>query len=159
VDDEFSRRGVLGAAVGLGVAVAAGIVGYAVAANSPAAHPAVDDDSGYGPGTGATAPGTGAGTSAGGTPLAAVADIPDGGGIILSAQRIVLTRSGSTVHGFSAICTHQGCPVNAVTGGKILCPCHGSQFDAFTGAVVGGPAPRPLPAVPVSVVNGEVMGG
>lgn len=158
MDEDVSRRRALGVAVGLGVVVAAGVAGYAVAANSPAAdRETTDDDSGYGPAPAPTASGTGTAAS-GGTRLAALDAIPDGGGIILSAQQIVLTRSGSTVHGFSAICTHQGCPVNAVTGGKILCPCHGSQFDATTGAVVGGPAPRPLPAVPVSVVNGEVMG-
>jgi Rieske Fe-S protein len=55
------------------------------------------------------------------------------------------------------VCTHQGCKVDKVSGGRIDCPCHGSQFDASTGKVVGGPAPTPLPAVQVTVRDGEVF--
>ena len=55
---------------------------------------------------------------------------------------------------YSAICTHLGCAVFARLNdsGQIACPCHASQFDpANKAAVVGGPAPRPLPAVPLDV--------
>ena len=72
---------------------------------------------------------------------------------------MVTRGTGNTVHGFSAVCTHQGCLVSAVTDGQITCPCHGSAFDATTGAVVRGPAQTPLPAVPVKVVNGSVVTG
>jgi Rieske Fe-S protein len=71
---------------------------------------------------------------------------------------VVVTKSGSQVHAFSSTCTHQGCQVNKVSGGRIDCPCHGSVFDASTGAVVAGPAPSPLPPVAVTVRNGEVFG-
>ena len=37
----------------------------------------------------------------------------------------------------------------------LFCSCHGSQFDPKTGAEVqAGPAPRPLPALPVKVEDG-----
>lgn len=49
-----------------------------------------------------------------------------------------------TFRGFSAICTHEGCTVNKVTGGVIRCPCHGSQYAIADGSVVHGPAPRAL---------------
>lgn len=55
---------------------------------------------------------------------------------------------------FSAICTHLGCVVNARldAGGNIICPCHASQFDPLNNAaVVGGPAARRLPALPISI--------
>jgi len=72
---------------------------------------------------------------------------------------VVLTRStDGALHGFSAICTHQGCTVGSVHDGQIICPCHGSRFNAFTGAVINGPATRPLPPVPVTVQHGEVYG-
>ena len=58
---------------------------------------------------------------------------------------------------YSAICTHQGCTV-AYKNGNLACPCHGSVFDPANGAsVVAGPAPRPLPEIPVKVQGGEVI--
>src|ERR1700691_2789560 len=55
---------------------------------------------------------------------------------------------------YSKICTHVGCPVALYeqTTHHILCPCHQSTFDATTGAtVIFGPAPRPLPQLPMTV--------
>lgn len=90
--------------------------------------------------------------------LAAVGDIPSGGGLVLEDAKVVLTRADDgTVHAFSSICTHQGCPVGTVAEGRINCPCHGSQFAADTGEVVQGPASRPLPPVAVAVRDGEVF--
>jgi ubiquinol-cytochrome c reductase iron-sulfur subunit len=55
---------------------------------------------------------------------------------------------------YSKICTHVGCPVALYeqTTHHILCPCHQSTFDAPRGAqVLFGPAPRPLPQLPLAV--------
>jgi len=55
---------------------------------------------------------------------------------------------------YSKICTHVGCPVALYeqTTHHILCPCHQSTFDATAGAeVLFGPAPRPLPQLPMGV--------
>jgi ubiquinol-cytochrome c reductase iron-sulfur subunit len=55
---------------------------------------------------------------------------------------------------YSRICTHVGCPVGLYeqTTHHLLCPCHQSTFDAATGAtVIFGPAPRPLPQLPLTV--------
>jgi ubiquinol-cytochrome c reductase iron-sulfur subunit len=55
---------------------------------------------------------------------------------------------------YSKICTHVGCPVALYeqTTHHILCPCHQSTFDASLGAeVIFGPAPRPLPQLPMTV--------
>ena len=76
---------------------------------------------------------------------------------MLSSAKIVLSRGQSEeVHGFSAICTHQGCTVGSVQNGQIVCPCHGSRFSAQTGAVINGPAGMPLAPVPVVIKNGGV---
>jgi Rieske Fe-S protein len=46
-----------------------------------------------------------------------------------------------------------------VTDGQIICPCHGSVFDAETGEVLGGPAPSPLEPVEVVVEGQDVVVG
>ena len=69
---------------------------------------------------------------------------------------VVARPTDTTAAAFSAICTHMGCTVN-VDGAVLNCPCHGSQYNALTGAVTRGPAPRSLEAIPVRVVDGEVM--
>ena len=58
---------------------------------------------------------------------------------------------------FSAICTHQGCTVTDwLTAKRVLqCPCHQSEYDPMNNAaVVAGPAPRPLPALPLEILGG-----
>jgi Rieske Fe-S protein len=58
---------------------------------------------------------------------------------------------------YSAVCTHQQCWVTDwLKSTQVLqCPCHQSQYDVRKGAkVVGGPAPRPLPALPLKLTDG-----
>jgi quinol---cytochrome c reductase iron-sulfur subunit len=53
---------------------------------------------------------------------------------------------------YSKICTHAGCPVGLFVQQlhQLQCPCHQSAFDVLDGAqVVFGPAPRPLPQLPI----------
>jgi Rieske Fe-S protein len=47
----------------------------------------------------------------------------------------------------------------APAGKEFKCPCHGSVYNAATGAVITGPAPAPLAAVPVKVEAGTVVAG
>lgn len=73
-------------------------------------------------------------------------------------------RAADDLVAYSAICTHNGCEVDAPLGESqtIYCSCHRSTFDPReSGAVIGGPAPRRLPALPLRVVDGRlaVAGG
>jgi len=96
----------------------------------------------------------------GGGGVVALADVPAGGGVVLQAEQVVVTRDAQgDVHAFSAVCTHQRCLVSGVADGAISCPCHGSVFDAATGEVVRGPATAPLPAVPAAVAGDDVVVG
>jgi ubiquinol-cytochrome c reductase iron-sulfur subunit len=57
---------------------------------------------------------------------------------------------------FSKVCTHAGCPVGLFQHQslQLLCPCHQSLFDVGQGRPadpVFGPAPRPLPQLPLYV--------
>jgi rieske iron-sulfur protein len=69
------------------------------------------------------------------------------------------SRAAGGVVAYNAICTHTGCEVvEWVAAAQVLqCPCHFSQFDPRDGArVVDGPAPRPLPALPLTLVDGKL---
>jgi Rieske Fe-S protein len=141
----LSRRGVVRGSV---VTTIGGVVGYLAARTSAAARTPAGT-------TAANAYGAPAGT--GGRLLVSLEGVPRGGGVILTNPPVVVTRAATgDVHAFSAVCTHQGCTVAAVTGGTIDCPCHGSRFDATTGAVRAGPATSPLPPVAVVVRAGKV---
>lgn len=53
---------------------------------------------------------------------------------------------------FSKVCTHLSCMVSGGDASQFVCPCHNAEFDAVGGAsVIGGPAPRPLPQLPLTV--------
>ena len=58
---------------------------------------------------------------------------------------IVIRPSSGRFVAFDAVCPHAGCTVGYDPSAKvIICPCHGSQFNASTGAVEVGPAPTGL---------------
>ncbi|WP_024286072.1 Rieske (2Fe-2S) protein [Cellulomonas sp. KRMCY2] len=114
------------------------------------------------PGAGSPEPtgGTGGSQATPGGPLVALADVPVGGAVSAktgAGDDIVIAQpQEGTVVAFSAICTHQGCVV-APDGAELVCPCHGSVYEAATGANVSGPAPLPLPAFAVEVKDGQVV--
>jgi rieske iron-sulfur protein len=69
-------------------------------------------------------------------------------------------RAADGVVAYSAICTHQACPVNMWSKERsaFVCSCHGSVFDPRDGAQVKfGPAPRPLPALGLKAKDGAVL--
>jgi Rieske Fe-S protein len=147
----MSRRGALGV-------VAAGVGGVAALAAC---------GSGAGSGDGTTANGSGGGGGQGtgapapGTTVTALSAVPVGASVVANAGdapvAVAQPTAGKAV-AHSAICTHMGCTVKAA-GKQLHCPCHGSRYDAFTGAVVQGPAPKPLPVVDVHVAAGQVVTG
>jgi len=94
---------------------------------------------------------------AGGGGLATTSEIPVGGGKIFEAEKVVVTQpTAGDFKAFTAVCTHMGCTVNAVSAGVISCPCHGSKYSATDGSVTGGPAPRPLAAKTVTVSGEDI---
>jgi nitrite reductase/ring-hydroxylating ferredoxin subunit len=161
-DTRATRRGVL-AGVGLvGLAGAVSACGSGGSSSSSAGANAGDP-----PATGAasapsSASGAGGGSTAGaqGSALATTSEIPVGSGKIFTSEKIVVTQPNSgDFKAFSAVCTHMGCIVSTISNGTIDCPCHGSQYSISTGAVVGGPAPSPLPAQAIKVTGSNIFLG
>jgi thiosulfate dehydrogenase [quinone] large subunit len=106
--------------------------------------------------TGAQAPSPVA--SPAGTRIAALTDLQAQGFLNFTDPRsgdpaVAVSLSGGSVVAFDAVCTHAGCQVAYDSSQKLLaCPCHGAAFDPAHGAaVVAGPAPGPLPAIPLQV--------
>jgi rieske iron-sulfur protein len=68
-------------------------------------------------------------------------------------------RAADGVVAYTSICTHTGCDVDdwEPSARLLACQCHSSQFDPRDGAkVIDGPAPRPLPALPLKIVDGKL---
>ncbi len=89
--------------------------------------------------------------------LATTAEIPVGGGKILTTKKIVITQpQAGSFDAFTAICTHLGCTVNTVADGTIDCPCHGSKFSISDGSVVNGPATTTLARINIKVQGNSI---
>ncbi|MGW4382374.1 QcrA and Rieske domain-containing protein [Kitasatospora sp. NPDC004531] len=111
--------------------------------------------------TATAAPAAPAPQPAGPAPSVPAAQVPVGGSATVKdpasgdAVYIVQPTAGKYA-GLSSVCTHSGCAVNPPKDGRLYCPCHGSTFDAATGAVINGPAVKPLPGYAVTR-NGEQL--
>ncbi|GAB2624317.1 Rieske (2Fe-2S) protein [Streptomyces capparidis] len=95
-------------------------------------------------------------SSGGGRDFGPASAVPVGGGKIFDDQVVVTQPAQGQYKAFSAICTHQGCPVSTVENGTINCPCHGSKFRIDDGGVSAGPATKPLEALKVRVEGGSL---
>ena len=52
----------------------------------------------------------------------------------------------------TAHCTHLGCKINKTENGRLVCPCHGSEYD-HSGKVLKGPAYKNLDEVPFNITS------
>lgn len=93
-----------------------------------------------------------------GTALASTGDVPVGGGMILTEEKIVLTQATEgEFKAFTAVCTHSGNTVTGVNDSIIECDFHGSRFDAATGEVLNGPAGSPLAEIAITVEGDQIL--
>lgn len=111
-------------------------------------------------GSEASSSSSGGDAKASGAAIAGESEVAPGSAVTFkdsgSPAVLVHLKNGDFV-AYSAVCTHQGCTVE-YQGGQLACPCHGSVFDPAKGAeVVAGPAPSPLPEIPVKVEGGDVV--
>jgi menaquinol-cytochrome c reductase iron-sulfur subunit len=69
----------------------------------------------------------------------------------------VVKQANGGITAFSPLCPHLGCGYRWDAQAKqFQCPCHGSVYDV-TGAVLAGPAPRPLDRLPTKVEGGQLL--
>lgn len=76
-----------------------------------------------------------------------------------SGTSLNVTNAGGHLYAFEDACTHMGCSLanGELDGTVVTCGCHGSQFDVTTGAVLRGPAQRPVRSVSLTVENGQLF--
>jgi thiosulfate dehydrogenase [quinone] large subunit len=176
--DEIDRRTlVLGGVTVAAAAVAGGVVAGAAAGIGRAAggvkapegqtvtlSPTRPAAAGSAPSnTTTTAPGSGTAAPTG-TPIGSASQVPVGGAAQFTDPKtgnpgLVLQTSKGQFVAYDAVCPHAGCTVGYSPAAKlIVCPCHGSEFDPNTGAVVSPPAPHGLTPIRVAEdTKGELV--
>lgn len=112
------------------------------------------------PGTADDAAGGDAASAAGSSVPAS--EVPVGQARVVDAggARVVVAQptEGEFV-AYSSSCTHQGTPVESGEGLELVCPNHGSRFDATDGSVLNGPATRALESLSVTVEGDQLVLG
>ena len=77
----------------------------------------------------------------------------------VSGTKVNVASVGGHLYAFDDKCTHMGCSLaqGTLDGTTVTCPCHGSQFDVTSGAVLRGPATRPVRSRSVQVEGEELL--
>jgi 3-phenylpropionate/trans-cinnamate dioxygenase ferredoxin component len=78
-------------------------------------------------------------------------------------RRVSVARVAGRLYAFDDLCTcaQPACPLSGglLTWTTRMCQCHGSRYDITTGAVIAGPATKPLTVYEVQDVGGEIQIG
>jgi 3-phenylpropionate/trans-cinnamate dioxygenase ferredoxin subunit len=82
-------------------------------------------------------------------------------GVVVGGEEIVIAQIGDRLYAIEGICSHQGAQLkNAKLDGEtVVCHFHGSGFNLRTGAVVNGPATKPLQTYKVSLAGDQLLVG
>jgi 3-phenylpropionate/trans-cinnamate dioxygenase ferredoxin subunit len=77
----------------------------------------------------------------------------------IAGSKVSVAASGGRLFAFDDTCTHRGCSLGEgeLAGTKVTCPCHGSQFDVTSGAVIRGPAQQPVRSRLVEVDGADLL--
>ena len=77
----------------------------------------------------------------------------------VAGTKVNVANAAGHLYAFDDTCTHMGCSLadGELQGTTVTCPCHGSQFDVTSGAVLRGPAQRPVRSLPLQVSGDELL--
>jgi nitrite reductase/ring-hydroxylating ferredoxin subunit len=79
--------------------------------------------------------------------------------ITVAGRALVLTSVDGEWYAFEDRCSHAGCAFSedgAIEGDRLICDCHGSEFDIRSGAAMAPPAVDPIASPRVRIVDGMV---
>ena len=72
--------------------------------------------------------------------------------------KIAVANVAGTFYAFGDTCTHRECSLaeGDLEETTVTCPCHGSEFDVVSGAVLRGPARVPVGSFEVQAEGGNL---
>lgn len=76
----------------------------------------------------------------------------------IAGKTICVANVNGAVCAIDNVCLHEGGPLGQgyVDGNKIVCPWHGWEYEAATGALADDPESK-VEAYPIKVENGDVL--
>ena len=77
----------------------------------------------------------------------------------VAGTNVNVANANGRLYAFDDTCTHMGCSLadGRLAGTVVTCACHGSQFDITSGAVIRGPAQRPVRSRAVQVKDDDLL--
>ena len=77
----------------------------------------------------------------------------------IDGTKVSVAAAGGSLYAFDDACTHMGCSLGEgrLEGTIVTCPCHGSQFDVTSGAVIRGPAHQPVRSRSVQTEGDDLL--
>ncbi len=71
---------------------------------------------------------------------------------------ILFRSSEDKVYALSRICTHEGCSVDFdMNQNRLICPCHGANYEASDGSVISGPTTKSLAKIKVAIQDSNIV--
>ena len=77
----------------------------------------------------------------------------------VAGTKVDVANAGGHLYALENTCTHRGCSLASgkLDGTTVTCPCHGSQFDVTSGAVLRGPATQPVRSRSVQIAGEDLL--
>ena len=77
----------------------------------------------------------------------------------VGGTKVNVASVNGRLYAFDDACTHQGCLLanGDLDGTTLTCACHGARFDVTSGAVLHGPAERPVRSRTVQVEGDDLL--
>jgi len=85
-------------------------------------------------------------------------DLEAGKLVEAGGQKITIFGLGGNLYAIENTCPHRGGPLSEgmMAGDEVICPWHGSRFNAKTGAVITPPAQQGVKSFPVRTTGNDV---
>jgi len=79
--------------------------------------------------------------------------------VVIDGVDVAVARTESGAYAaFDQWCSHEECPLadGDLEGDRVLCYCHSSEFDVWTGEALRGPATEPIQVFETAIVDGRI---